>query len=752
MRFIRWKHCFSLALLSLSALSQAATYSSPTLNEAESLKEISPQQAKDLTTEYLTVRKLATKTEQNPSTITRDETDTRLRTPASTIDAIKIQAQAEFNLGYPVSAFHLLDEAYKLTQEFALPYQQLDVQILQVRLHWLDDNDASAAREKLREISLNYDSIKNKEPLIDYRMKLLRAEIASKADDIELANKLFTNMQPSVEQLQSDDLKIGFHIVLGKHYLNHERYNLALSEFLFAYWSSIEVNSSALIAKSNTLLAQLFYERRVLDKALEHLSQAADFYDNYEKSPYLALVLKRMGDVYYDQGKYNLALVHYFNVIDHENNNNNVENIIETRLNLAATYIHLYNYPLAEQYLTRAEELLQYANFPRLKGKASLLEAELAHHQHRSESVIFNAQTALDIGKEIHSTSIERQAYSLLSRGYEQLGEYSDALAAMKRNNALRRLHQEKLNQISEDAFRQQKEFVEQTLHLVGQEKELKETKAQYSKLQKLTFGLFIISGLFFLLILRRSYIIQTQKDEIKELNANLFTHSRSHLKNLRMLNAKLPTSLKKSSQNFEQWHIGELIHEPLNDRLRFAMMDVPFLRNMYLQHGYSAGLELEKAFGEYLKTKVEDPARLYHFSDSHLLYIEPSIDRNSPPEEMFEKLQRWIQEFQPERRLNRIIRMGITDYPFLPRAYTAINDKELLDILLMATSAARDLSMTETCSHWVYLKAIDNAPAASFASDDIRKSCQHAINQGLIKVHSSHSNEDDIKEILKNS
>ncbi|WP_337135100.1 hypothetical protein, partial [Staphylococcus aureus] len=92
---------------------------------------------------------------------------------------------------------------------------------------------------------------------------------------------------------------------------------------------------------------------RVLDKALVHLSEAADFYDNYEKSPKLAMVLKRMGDVYFDLGKYNLALVNYFNVIDHENNNNNIESVIGTRLSLAATYIHLYNYPLAEQYLQR---------------------------------------------------------------------------------------------------------------------------------------------------------------------------------------------------------------------------------------------------------------------------------------------------------------------------------------------------------------------------------------------------------------
>lgn len=73
-----------------------------------------------------------------------------------------------------------------------------------------------------------------------------------------------------------------------------------------------------LLAQANTLLGKLFFNRQVLDKALDHFSQAADFYGRYEQSPFLSAVLKQMGDVYYQQGKYNLALVHYFNVIDHQ--------------------------------------------------------------------------------------------------------------------------------------------------------------------------------------------------------------------------------------------------------------------------------------------------------------------------------------------------------------------------------------------------------------------------------------------------
>ena len=101
---------------------------------------------------------------------------------------------------------------------------------------------------------------------------------------------------------------------------------------LISYWSAIENTTSVItISRSKSFNWPAIYERRVLDKAADHFSQAADFYDNYESSP-MSPILKRMGDIYYHQGKYNLALVHYFNAIDHERLQNNIENVVDIRL------------------------------------------------------------------------------------------------------------------------------------------------------------------------------------------------------------------------------------------------------------------------------------------------------------------------------------------------------------------------------------------------------------------------------------
>ncbi|WP_070962781.1 tetratricopeptide repeat protein [Vibrio sonorensis] len=752
---LRWDKWIAacLILICQSALADHKVYSSPILNEANNLVDIVPQQSRQLATNFLTQRRLSEQTEKSPSSISRDEADARIRTPGGTIDAMRILAQAEFNLGNQIIALTQLENAAQLAEKHQLPYLKMEVQLLAIRLLWQMDNRHEQAKQKLLRLEHSLSEYRNQEqlaPQLRYEIEMLRADIASKEGNRALADEIYAEQGKYVFTVNAVKNTIDYHISVGTHLLNNKSYNLSLSELLTAYWMAIEDNSGAQLAKINSLLGQLFYERRVLDKANDHLSQAADFYDNYEKSPVLPTILKRMGDIYYYQGKYNLALVHYFNAIDHERIQNNLSHIIELRVALASTYLQLVNFPLAQQYLDKAKELLEYTDIPELKARTLLLESGLAYYQESPQQVIDLALQALELSQQVNSLTVQKRAYQLLYLGYELDKQYKKALGYLKQYNAMANIEQQQLDSISEDAFRQQKEFVEQTLHLVGQKQQLDNIESEFHKFQKIAFTLFLVCTLLFMFLLRRGHVVRLQKEEIDELNDDLYTHSRSGLKNLRMLNAKLPASLEESSHKFEKWHVGELIHEPLNDRLRFVMIDVPFLRNMYLQYGYAEGLKLEKAFGDFLQSKIQAPARIYHFSDANLLYIEASNEQNASPEYLYEKVQQWLMEFEPDRRLNRIVRIGMADYPFLPRAYTAINDKELVDILLMSTSAARTLSMKEHASQWVYLKAIENAPAASLATGNIRKACKHSISQGLIKVHSSYKNEESIKKLLK--
>ncbi|GEM75603.1 tetratricopeptide repeat protein [Vibrio sagamiensis] len=757
--------CYRLRLLPLLGLlcqlltssSYATILSSVLLNEAQKLTEVDPEQAKQAAQNYLLQREMNEQTDNSPSAMSREDSDHHTRTPRSTIDAHRVIAQASYQLGNVRLAINHLDEAEKLASEYKLPYTKIDIQLERNYILTMSSHDYSLARKKLKSIENQLDILSPSSKHISkirYRLLMQKALLSSKSGELAQAETLYQQAKDMLVNNQSDAEQIDFHTVLGEFYLDNKMYNRALAELLYGYWQSVEHDSSTRLAKVNHLLARLFQERQVYDKALIYLSQAADFYDSYPNSPLLAKVLEQMGDIYFFQGKFNLALVHYFNVLDHEHTSKDITKAIKIRLSLAATYLQLYNFVLAEQYLDRAIDLIERADVSTLDEKAALLQAGLAYHQNNSKDVISFSQKALklDNHKSEESEFIRQQAYRLLALGYEQAGKYSLALEALKKYIDLVRLEQKRLNQISEDAFRQQKEFAEQSIHYNSQSKQLVEVESEYRKFQNIAFALFLIVLVMLLVIMRRSVILQRHLATIEKLRSDLFTHSRSRLRNLRMLNAKLSHSLKRSSDIFQQWQMGELIHEPLNDRLRFVMMDLPFLRSMYVDHGYTAGLELERAFGEFLAERIKQPARIYHFSDANLLYIEPNADRDASAKATFEKFQFWIDEFAAKHKVNNMIRMGISDYPFLPRAYTAINDEELLDLLLLATYLAREVSLKDRRSHWIFLKAIDNAPAASFVTGDIRTACRHAINQGLIKIHSSYLNEDDIKDILKSN
>ncbi|MEL7325486.1 MAG: tetratricopeptide repeat protein, partial [Pseudomonadota bacterium] len=509
----------------------ATILSSALLNEAQQLAEIEPSQAKQAAKNYLLQRELTERQENgSPSAMSREETDRSIRTPSSTIEAHKIIAQADYAMGNIRSAINNLDEAERLAKEYQLPYMNLDLQLMRNQMIWMYDKNYAAAEEKLDQIEKQIEEanpVLQRTDSVRYRLVMQRALLAANSGNSVNAERLYAKAKTMLEDNRSDLTLIDYHTAVGEFYLNNKKYNLALSELLYGYWQSIENDSGARLAKVNRLLARLFQERRVYDKAIEYLSQAADFYDSYPSSPILADVLEQMGDIYFYQGKFNLALVHYFNVLDHDSTSKNINRIIKIRLSLAATYLQLYNYALAEQYLDRARDLLEYADLPQLEAKAALLQSGLAYHQNDSKDVIVNAKKALDLIEKAPDETgfIKQQSYRLLGLGYEQAGEYQLSLQAYKKYTSLVRLEQKQLNQISEDAFRQQKEFAEQSIHYVGQAEKLIQVSMEHRKFQKISFALFIIVLVMFLFIMRRGVIMQRQATEIEKLRDDLFTH-----------------------------------------------------------------------------------------------------------------------------------------------------------------------------------------------------------------------------------
>ncbi|WP_153446402.1 tetratricopeptide repeat protein [Vibrio algicola] len=746
---------FLLSSLLFSTLAQAKVYLSPVAQEAERLLSVNPQKSLEVTKQFLATRKLVATNSQD-YTLSKDGSENSIRTPATSIEALQIMALAYQHSNQPQQALLTIRNAESIAQHYQLPQPLLDSQLIQSQLLWQQNHNISSINQKITQIKNQLQQeaqATNWKQEFHYNLYMFEAKIYAYQGDTIKAEAAFKQAENYVIALKSTLLTIDYHLTLGQYYLEQSEYDDSLTQLLITYWMAVKEGDSIELAKANLLLAKLFYTRQVFDKAIEHTTEAADFYDNYPYSEALSDTLKLMADTYFQQGKYNLALVNYLNVLDNETALKKPEKIIDLKINIANTYLKLFDFSHAEIYLTQTIAMVKSSGYSGRDAEIYLLQAALALSNNDASAALNSSQHALTIANKIRNNRLKMDAYNIRSSAYQQQGNYQQAFKTQKHYQALWKNQQEQFNAINDEVFRQQKDIIEQSLHYAGLEDNLARSQQQYSEYQKSTFILLFVCFLMLALIIYRGSVNTKIRADLEEQTLELYTHTRSRLQNLKLLNVKLPKSLQRSSAVFEQWRLGELINEPLIDRLYFVMFDVTFLRNVYLKRGYQAGLEIEQAFGAHLKTFVTAPARLYHFADGRFLYIEPKATHQGSAKEMFEKINSWVEGFQTDTDIKRHIRMGMAEYPFLPKAYTAINDKELIDILLMAIYIGRQMSKHEgeTKSQWIHLSAIKNAPAASFASDNTRLACQQAVNQGLIKIQTLSGNDELAKEIIRN-
>lgn len=745
MKLRRWV-LTGLLLSSLSFSTQAKLYSTPILGEASDLLQTNPEQSLVITKRYLSQRRLSEPSEQS-RVHTNNEVDHTIRTPLNTINAIQIEAQAYSELNQPQKAISRIKEAEKMAEKNGLTYSVFESRLLQAKFYWVNLRNSAIALKMLDGIDQD---ISHSEQLkmtkqvkyLQYESLMQRAIIESQLGDDDKATKLFLKAKRYLVSIDDQVELINYQLTVGQHYLLHHHYDLALDRLLSGYWLAVEKENSAKIALANYHLALLFEERKVYDKALEHATQAGDFFERYKRSQMLAKTLTLIASIYEKEGRYNLALVHYFNALDQENQMLHYTRSARLRLNIARVYLHLYNYDKAEQYLTQARKLAQQTGNETILAESQIIQGQLDLAEGHSDQAITHLQSGLIAASRIGKVNLQLDGESLLSEAFEKQNDYYNALLSQRRYEQLFAAQQESQVRSNVEVFKQQQRMLERSLRLEEMERQQFESQTALYKQQKVSLAMLALFIFTLLLLARRHKISKQLQSRLTRLRSEFYTHPRSGLRNLRMLNARLPNSLQQSSANFEQWHLGEIINEPLSDRLRFALFEVPFLKHIYLERGYQFGLEIERKFGDYLQQQVCEPARVYHFSDAMFLYIEPNSRLNGEPNSLADSIQQLVDEFAQQNGLDNSIRIGMAEYPFLPRAYTAINDQELIDILLIATNTARLNSKLQPGSQWVHLSAIDAAPAASFACDNIRIACIQAIKNGLVKVQTSYVGE----------
>lgn len=728
--------------LFISAHVDARLYSTPILAEAEALIPTAPEKALAVTERYLLQRRLA-ETSNRPHS--NSESDRSVRTPLSTVHAYLITAKAHSALGNHTAAWNALENARNMVEENGMKHARLEVMLVQANILFYLDNNPDAAAQLLNALQQALSAMASPRPKsiawLDFEAKLLNAIIVApnESDAQNLAQfadvEALLGPEPDLQQ------KVRYQIAIGNFYLNNQSYEQALSELLSAYWLASENDFDAQIAAANLSLTKLYKQQGALDKALQHANQAAEFYERYGLSQGLSETQTLLASIYSQQGRYNFALVHYFNALDIENMLARSAHIAEINTAIARTYLNLLLYPQADEYISRAIAVATTNNLPLPLTQALVLKGELAVVEHKPDIAIDALKQAMEHAEGLGQHPLILECLARLSQAYEQKGDFQQALYIQRRYDLLAKRDESHRRVQEAESFEHRQRVIERQLQLEDMQKKQAADEATIVEQKKINLFLLASLAVLLLILLLRNRTATLRQKQLEELQKELYTHPRSGLRNLRMLNDRLSNSLAKSSAHFEQWYLGEMIHEPLSDKLSFAMFEVPFLKVVYLQHGYHQGLSLERQLGDFLKSHIDKPTRLYHFSDAMFIYIEPHARTQDEPEKLADRIQSLIDDFVQNNGLKDVddrLRIGMADYPFLPRAFTSINDKELIDILLMATGAARQASKLEQTRQWVHLSAIDSTPAACFADNNVRQACLDGINTGLIKVKTS--------------
>ncbi|RXJ72521.1 GGDEF domain-containing protein [Veronia nyctiphanis] len=719
----------------------ARPYSAPVLSEAEDMLTTAPDKALKMTQSFLDQRRLSLNPKRPHAT---NETDRTIRTPLNSTYAYLIIARAYSLLGNPGEAWKAFEQARQMSEKNNLVSTQVDLIYTEALLKFQLANNHSEALLLLDKLQQRLPARGTRSVVqsdLAFEAALLKANILSEKEQEDVILAQFDAAKQELGNDPNLQLKVRLQIQLGQYFLSQQQYEKALSELLSAFWIASENEFVADIATTNINLAELYKQRGALHKALLHANQAAEFYEHFKLMRGLSRAQRLLASIYEGQRRYNFALVHYFNALDIERDLGRLSQQAAIKVAIASTYLELLHYPLAEQYVSDAIAAAIAANEPSRLAQAYILQGELSMELQKVDEAIKVLNQAVNIVEKGSDRKLLARALKKLSFGYEVKGDYYQALLIQRRFDQLAERDRDRQQLQEAKSFKQRERVIERQLQFEDIERRQEESEHSLLEQKKVNYFLFASLCVLLVLLVLRHRSANYRREQLSELRKDYYTHPHSGLRNLRMLNERLPSSLEKSNAHFEQWYLGEMIHEPLSDRLRFAMFEVPFLKTIHLKYGYQEGIKLERQLGDFLRTKVVEPSRIYHFSDNMFVLIEPQAYSNQEPSLLADKVQGLIESFLEQLGnpgIDSRITIGMAEYPFVPRAYTTINDQDLLDILLMATSASHQLGIDDTESQWVHLSAIESAPAASFVNTDIRKACLECISSGLVKVRTS--------------
>ncbi|MDA9556222.1 hypothetical protein N9R79_01780 [Vibrio sp.] len=718
----------------------------PILIEARKIVNVVPNKAKEITRNYLSISKLE-----------KSDKGILIRNVDNTLLAYEILAQAEITLNNEKNLNNYIHQAISLTKQYQKWEDKLSFELIAIKYKTQNTDQLQKLLVHLQQSIndyLNHANVSELPLRLAIQTSLLEAEIQTALANKEAALAIYDELEEKI--ILADDHELALTLYLS-FYQYHQQFNepsQAFSILLLAYWKAVENNASAYLATLNTELAYFYLQHNLFDLASNHLSQAANYYEQFGKNHHLSNIFHEIGDIRLTQGKYNLSIIHYLNALDVAPttslpSHNELINKIDIYLSLASAYFILDNIEKSVSYLDSSTALWKSDLPSELHISKLHMQAKLALHFEQIDNAEQFSQKSIELSEKAQVSALEKEKlYALAAKIQLTSGKTDESIPYYLASNKLLKNQVSRVLTETQRILLAQKDFIESQLNKELKAHEIGVLKIESSFLKNVILILVLALSIFIIHFLYNWHINKKSNKAIQSLIHNVYVNPISGLLNFQFLLRRLDNSTySKNTLAIEEEYFRDLIHEPLSDQLTFILLDFPFLRNTYVDLGYTKALELEKDFGQYLQEKLNTKDKLFHFSSTHILYV--SEDTTKTASSIFNEFQLWLNQFHPELSLQRLFRISVIDYPFLPKSYLTMNEKEVVETLLNIAGVARKLSHKYHKSQWIYLKTKPHMPAALLATTEIRQALNQAIQQGFISIESSHADHNEIKAMF---
>ncbi|MFK7951068.1 MAG: tetratricopeptide repeat protein [Saprospiraceae bacterium] len=346
-------------------------------------------------------------------------------------------------------------------------------------------------------------------------------------------------------------------------------------EALKIYFEALKVcdreglESDKVMVLSN--IGLVYKEQKDYDKALSYFQQVLKYHQKNKNKRRTATLLNNIGNIYTDQAQFSKALKAHQKALEIRQELGNLSGEASSLLNIGELYLKAFSdYEQAMIYAKRSLEKNQSANLNEGTANAYLTIAEIYEYQNEPTKAIQNAENALEILKDVEDLVLHKEAYEILAKNYEFLGNYKKSLNYYKEEQIVSDSIFSQSNRDAINEITQKYKFEQQEQTILTQQLQLEKQEALLDR--EVANRLLLIGVIVFLLALGvLGFFFTRQKQEANKKLQQLNNEVNSQNEELLMAQSRLKVA-NQDLQSFAQMASHDL-KEPLRMMSSFASL-----------------------------------------------------------------------------------------------------------------------------------------------------------------------------------